>query len=312
MVDEHERETADSVQAALGPEWTVERVGAAALIELLLGRGAAPGLALVPFDRARSLLEAMPTGSADLSDWAGAASGPGVPSQLPLIAIIDGAANPHDYFPLVHKRRLRGVVHASYLRDGPLLSRILQTLADPPGVHGLQSLRLSESPVAREQVRELPERHALIDKVCEEAAAAFDRDYQVTEHRLAIEEILNNALFHAFKDKDGRDLYGPVFPDRLRQGRRVAIEYQADSRLFAFSITDNGGTLPADLIRAKIQNQLSGQDLLKGHGRGLFLTFSFSNIFWASLVRGRLTQMVIAFFRRRAACEKLFLIHSDH
>lgn len=115
--------------------------------------------------------------------------------------------------------------------------------------------------------------------------------------RLILEETLNNAIFHAFRDSEGREKYKIATFDCIDDDEEVRVSYAADSKTIALSVTDNQGGLDRDTVLAKFERQFKVEGLMDENGRGLYLTYSLSGRLLFNLVPGEKTE-VVALFRR--------------
>jgi len=232
-------------------------------------------------------------------------------SACPPIVFVTGDSAPGEYFHLIARYGIARFLHPRFLNDARMLASLLEGVFEGTRRHDLSHYCESDEPICREAVRDAAARLDAIDRICEAAARRFGADYQVTEHRLAVEELLNNALFHAFHDAHEEPREASSRPRPLGENEEVAVEYLADERLFAFSVTDSGGRLTGDIVRREINRQFSGEGLLQAHGRGVFLTFSFANAFILNSIPGRLSQVVVAFYRRLHSDCKMFQINAS-
>lgn len=115
--------------------------------------------------------------------------------------------------------------------------------------------------------------------------------------RLILEETINNAIFHAFRDSEGREKYKIATFDCIDDDEDVRVSYGADSKTIALSVCDNQGRLDRDTVLAKFERQFKVEGLMDENGRGLYLTYSLSGRLLFNLVPGEKTELV-ALFRR--------------
>ncbi|MBI1783735.1 ATP-binding protein [Candidatus Sumerlaeota bacterium] len=115
------------------------------------------------------------------------------------------------------------------------------------------------------------------------------------ELRLILEETINNCIFHAFRDADGREKYTIDNFSRLDADEKIVVDYGADDRTIAVAVSDNQGQLKRETVLSKIQRQLSAQGILDQSGRGLHLIYALAGRFYINLRPYKVTQMVVLF-----------------
>lgn len=128
----------------------------------------------------------------------------------------------------------------------------------------------------------------------------------IDQLRLATEELVNNALLHAFEVDRGRR-YVPGAFERLHDDDTVSARFAIDAGHFWLSVADNAGVLDPQHVRELILRHLEEEGLLDGGGRGLFICFSVANILAIAIDRGRLTEVTVAAFRDRDCDQKMVL-----
>ena len=115
--------------------------------------------------------------------------------------------------------------------------------------------------------------------------------------RLVLEELLNNAIFHAFVDKEGREKYTPGQFSELQYDEKIVVRFFAGGRWFVFSVFDNGGHLDCGKILKQIERRMLSRGLFDKSGRGLYLVYALSHRWLVHLTPGRQTEL-ISFFSR--------------
>jgi len=123
------------------------------------------------------------------------------------------------------------------------------------------------------------------------------------------EEIINNALFHAFRNPDGSEKYRPGSFEFLDNNEEVAIEFGADATTIGFSVTDNRGTLTPELVIGKLARQYYREGLFDESGRGVYLARMLSGNMVINIHRGRRTQMICIFYEKRLNIPRPFSIN---
>lgn len=142
---------------------------------------------------------------------------------------------------------------------------------------------------------EKPDKGAVIDSVLDLLSQVnADRSF-IFDLRLIMEEVLNNAIYHAFRDQRGNEKYSIGSFQEIGDGEEINVEAGYDSRTMGIAIADNQGKLSRDTILNKLGRHLSVQGLLDENGRGLYLTYSLGGRVIFNLHRGKLTELVVLF-----------------
>lgn len=228
----------------------------------------------------------------------------------PPVIFLTEDLSPTRYFPLVVRHRVRWFFHPGYLDDDRIMPALLDSALNGASERGLRNYYFGTGEVRRRAIDNVHGRREAIDAIIEEVHERFAMDYRAGERRLALEEIVNNAVFHAFQEKDGSARYTPESEERLRDGDTVWVDYVVDDDVFAFSVIDSAGRLEAGRVRDQISRQLSGEGLMDVRGRGVFLTFSLANAFIVNVVPGRRTEISVAFSRYHPPAHKLFILNA--
>ncbi len=113
--------------------------------------------------------------------------------------------------------------------------------------------------------------------------------------RLILEETLNNAIFHAFRDSEGGEKYKIATFESIDDDEDVQVSYAADSKTIALCVSDNQGGLDRDTVLAKFERQFKVEGLMDENGRGLYLTYSLSDRLLFNLLPGEKTELVALF-----------------
>jgi CheY-like chemotaxis protein/anti-sigma regulatory factor (Ser/Thr protein kinase) len=147
-----------------------------------------------------------------------------------------------------------------------------------------------------------------------EEALSFFRRYRSSESdlaeiRLALEEILNNSLYHAFRKSNGQEKYKLGSEVVFDLSEQVIGCYARDEDCLAFSVSDNAGSLDAQVFLGKLERQQTQEGLLDENGRGLHLSRTVSDRMILNLRPGRLTETVLLFYHKRRPSAKPILIN---
>ncbi len=220
-----------------------------------------------------------------------------------------GAAFPHIRFALLARERLddhfpamlRGQMPNVFVKTRPFLFdeflTTVENLLQPSRSTGLQRYLSSPAEIRQGVIRTREERTAVVD----EAAHFFRRyrqyDEEVAEIRLALEELINNSIYHAFRRQAGERVRATAFSS-LENDEQITVEYGRDKRYLGCSVTDNRGALDASTVLSKLERQISLQGLMDENGRGLHLTRNLCDRMVINLKPGRLTQTILLFAHR--------------
>lgn len=159
-------------------------------------------------------------------------------------------------------------------------------------------------------IRTIPEKHAAIERAVNHFATCGFNVHELYDVRLTLEELANNALFHAFQTETGAEKYSIRGFTQLEDGESVRIEYGSDGLVAGFSVTDNAGTLATRTILNKLERQLNREGLYDESGRGIYLTRMLSSQYVINIERGKRTQSVVLFDERRKSDRpKPFLVN---
>ncbi len=217
-------------------------------------------------------------------------------SKNPLALATD--RNLEDYF---HGIREWGILQ-SIVKTPPVdsweVGHFLRIVRNPLSGFGLMSWLASTVQMFSLAIRTIPEKVAAIERVTNHFATCGFGVHELYNVRLILEEIINNALFHAFRDEDGGEKYSIAEFESLGEGETVRIEYGSDSSVVGFSVTDNAGTLPVSVILDKLERQLHHDGVFDESGRGLHLSRLLASRLAFNVETNRRTQLVAVFGTR--------------
>lgn len=146
------------------------------------------------------------------------------------------------------------------------------------------SMRLA-SPSERERV------HERLGEVFGPSAHVDNHDLQ-----LVFEEIVNNAIFHAFRTADNESKYrSQAMPTTFEEDERLEVAWGLDDEQAALSVSDNRGLLSPAVVWDRFFRQTSLRGLLDTNGRGLYLAHLLSRLLLVSVAPGRSTQVTTVF-----------------
>lgn len=181
------------------------------------------------------------------------------------------------------------------LRHPIELNQIGNWLATGGPDPGIESILGADAAIQDFQVSTIDDKARVIEAMLDEARKCRSDARFIFRLRLLLEEGLNNALFHAFQDEEGREKYSIEKFKRLADGETVVAQIGTNRRSIAVSISDNQGRLRRETILGKILRQASAEGLMDTSGRGLHLIYSLAGRTVFTLAAGRLSQIVAYF-----------------
>jgi CheY-like chemotaxis protein len=113
----------------------------------------------------------------------------------------------------------------------------------------------------------------------------------------ALIEAITNAVYHAVAGPDGKDKYikGQEIA-RLLPNETVSIRYGLSEQGMGVSITDQGGRLNTEQVLYWLERNMSGDNLLDTHGRGIFLIYTLCDRLVINVVPGQKTELLMLNF----------------
>lgn len=203
---------------------------------------------------------------------------------LPLISFGDLSVIA-GYWPLVESLRLDCVLGTPLLADLALMSFVgAAVLGSPAPDPGPEQAMIDLS---------LRDRNSLNEALGRYLELELSRDLPketVFQRRLVVEELLVNAIRHAF----GEGLYDPS-SFCLDPEHRIVLSFAGAEDLSVIEIRDSGGRLRADRVRRILGRQFNGEGLLEESGRGLFLAFTIGHLLCFDLSPGKSTRIRVYF-----------------
>jgi CheY-like chemotaxis protein/anti-sigma regulatory factor (Ser/Thr protein kinase) len=147
-----------------------------------------------------------------------------------------------------------------------------------------------------------------------ENAVHFFRRYRssesdIAEIRLALEEMVNNSFYHAFRKGNGQEKYRLGTDVTFDYDEQVFGWYACDEDCLAFAVSDNAGSLDAQVFLGKLERQQTLEGLMDENGRGLHLTRTVSDRMIVNIRPGRLTESILLFYHKRKPSAKPLLIN---
>lgn len=151
------------------------------------------------------------------------------------------------------------------------------------------------------------ERHDVTNQIIQHPSIAACRD---TRERveLVLEELLTNALYHAYRLPDGGEKYPRKSPVELAPQERVKLRYAISKEGVYLSISDRGGNLDFEDIAAAFERcygaeapQIQTKD--GGAGLGLYMVFEAASHYKGVCCPGKWSEIAIWISDRRASRE---------
>jgi anti-sigma regulatory factor (Ser/Thr protein kinase) len=159
-------------------------------------------------------------------------------------------------------------------------------------------------------VRDRWERQSAAEQVVDFFTNAEFAD-AIVDIQLAMDELLNNSLYHSFRDVDGQEKYTPETFDALQSDQeqvRVDIGRSADFHIMR--VSDTAGSLEVEVVKQSLSRHMKMQGLLDEHGRGFFLMRSVSDGMLLRIAPGKLTEVTLVFGRHLNALVKSLFIQT--
>jgi anti-sigma regulatory factor (Ser/Thr protein kinase)/CheY-like chemotaxis protein len=217
-------------------------------------------------------------------------------SPIPTAVMTD--LRPEEYIHTV--RRLR-IFHLLVKSEPPVpaeLNLLLHCAVNPRDGFGLVLHFEHTLELYSLTVRTRPDKNEAIERVINYFATNGFNIHKLYNVRLILEELLNNALFHAFHDSAGREKYRMSDFSSLEAEEQVRVDFGNSGDVVGFSITDNAGTLTPEVVLEKMARQHTREGLLDVSGRGLHLSRMLTSNLFINIEEGQRTQ-IAALFRER-------------
>lgn len=222
--------------------------------------------------------------------------------SVPLLTVTD--LRPEDYITDVRRLSIHTVIVKSPPFDTHDLSIIFDSAVDPARGFGLvihfdHTLEMySLTANTRETKNEA------IERVINHFATNGFEIHDLYDVRLILEELVNNAFYHAFRNEEGGEKYTLGNFVSLAPHEMVRIDFGNAGDVVGFSVTDNAGTLKPDVILDKMERQYKKHGLFDESGRGLYISRMLATTLFVNIQEGQRTQ-IIAVFRERDRKQRL-------
>ncbi|MCC6546594.1 ATP-binding protein [Candidatus Sumerlaeota bacterium] len=206
-----------------------------------------------------------------------------------------------------------GILHAT-IKLPPIneeeVALFLDCVRNPANGFGLSRYLTSTMEMYSLPIETFEEKNHSIERVINHFATAGFEIHELFDVRLILEEALNNAFFHAFRNEKGEEKYQLGKCSRLDPGDRIRVEYGNNGNLAGFAVMDNAGQLSLRTIFDKLERQYNKEGVFDERGRGLYLSRLMSSRVIFSLEPGKRTQLIALFDEtRRQSRPKPFFIN---
>lgn len=110
----------------------------------------------------------------------------------------------------------------------------------------------------------------------------------------AVIEAVTNAVYHVAKKPDGTLKYDKGQQiERLAPEEYVQVQFGVDTEKVGIAIVDQGGRITADEIVYWLERNLSGQNLMDTHGRGVYLIHALADRLLVNIAPGNKTEIIM-------------------
>lgn len=177
----------------------------------------------------------------------------------------------------------------------------VENFISPERAFGLR--RYLPASLKSEDIRSRDDKSYIVSKVINFFGANGYSSSMLYDIRLVLEEMINNAIYHAFRDEYGKEKYRPQTFHELLPNEIVKVDYGAYNEFTGFMVSDNQGRLtPAHIIDTLLR-QYDKTGLYDQSGRGLFLSRRFSDVLIIN-IRNDKTSQIISLFTRNGEKDK--------
>jgi hypothetical protein len=224
--------------------------------------------------------------------------------NLPLVLVEDTTSA--NCFWLLQMYGLSAAFPPSLSFSPRYLQNLFYHLTSPESVLALDPYFAADGKVVRRQIDVPSQRSQVLETLTADFAA---RDHvQPHDLELIFEEILNNALFHAFRNRHlGVRRERESIERPLESTEEIIVEWGVTEAIGALAVSDNRGLLSRQDVWDRFYRQTSLTGLLDTDGRGLYLAHLLSRQVLVSIAPGRRTHIAV-FFGPAAKNEKLISI----
>jgi anti-sigma regulatory factor (Ser/Thr protein kinase) len=182
-------------------------------------------------------------------------------------------------------------------------------LLSPQSAFGLRRYLNDPAEIHHLEIRTQTDRENALRQISDFFARYRPYESDVSEIRLGCEELLNNAIYHAFRHPSGLEKY-PVGTFRsLEPGEQVRVSYGLDRDNLGCAVSDNQGALTVEKVMSRFDRQITLEGLLDESGRGLHLTRNLSDQMIVNIHPGVQTEIILLFSHRSAPPARPLLVN---
>lgn len=210
----------------------------------------------------------------------------------------------------LERARIYNVLPRTAISHDEDLSTVVENLIHPPRAFGLERHLFKPEAIHRFPLRSTHDKRAAVEQIAAYFRRFRSHETDVHEIRLAIEEMINNSIYHGFKDRaTGAPNYQLGVPLELEENHLVEIEFGRDRDHFGCLVRDSGGTMDPSRMLDRLARQASLEGLMDTSGRGLYLARNLSDRMIVNIHPGRMTEVVLLFSERRRRVAKPLLFN---
>jgi two-component sensor histidine kinase len=237
-----------------------------------------PSIVLCEHDMIDSVCSSLPEDKSSHSKW---------------VIISPGKIEEHLISALKH--RVHNIFPKNLLKDNESRKFFLLKIALIDNSFGLQNFLNPPKMLFYERFRSKKGKRETIEKIVNYFATCGYEIHQLYYVRLVLEELVNNALFHAFLEQNGKEKYHVSHFEKLADDEQINIDFGNDSESIGFAVTDNRGRLHPMTIVEKLARQHNRKGIYDESGRGIYLSAKFSSILVINIEKNKRTQILALF-----------------
>jgi len=185
----------------------------------------------------------------------------------------------------------------------------IENLIAPTRAFGLARYLRQPVEVHEKVITSLADKQSMMEEALEFFRRYRPHDTDISQIRLAFEELINNAIYHAFRRASGSAKYKLGAFERFGSGEQIRVEYGRDKRYLGCSVADNQGTLEVETVMKKIERQITQEGLFDESGRGLYLTRTLADKMIINIHPNIATQVVLLFAHKDRPKLKPFFVN---
>ncbi|NQU42707.1 hypothetical protein HQ520_05445 [bacterium] len=182
--------------------------------------------------------------------------------------------------------------------SGDLLRLFFLHLLDPSALFDLKDYVPPNCARQEERIMAPSQRSGVLERLI--ADLGPKGHVNVHDLQLVFEEVLNNAIFHAFRTDRNEPKYSGASDAPFDAADVITVEWASGDEYSMLAVTDNQGLLSRHVVWNRFLRQTSMMGLLDTNGRGTYLTHLLSKLVLITVLPGQRTR-VAAFFSAGSA-----------